>query len=162
MIFKYLALSSTEFEPSIAASSLDLSDNRRSEGIFKKLQGIIHNDEKSLKLFKDSQNLIKQAIDAKKDTYKQLNRAQGFTGYILFDLLGREQGVRARRSNPDDNSGIKIGKEYTSTIARLNEGFGFITYRTSEINNLFFHWTYQGYFILKRDLSNLKPCPALR
>jgi hypothetical protein len=146
MIFKYLALSSSSiFGVNAASSTLDLSDNKRNEVVFRKLQDIIHDDTSSLKLFKDSHQLIEQAIDDKKDSYKsQLNRLPGFTEHILSDLLGRKQNVKVKQNlgKNDTSPGVKIGKEYISTVYKLHEGFGFIAYKTPEINNLFFHWTY--------------------
>jgi hypothetical protein len=144
MIFKYLTLSSEGFNSSISSNPLDLSDSRKTESIFRQFQDVIHDESKALKLFQDSQSLLEQAIEAKRGDYRsQLNRLSGFTDYILYDLLSKTPRVRTRGNlDRDADPGIKVGKEYKSTIAKLCEGFGFIAYRAPEINNLFFHWTY--------------------
>jgi cold shock CspA family protein len=138
MIFKYLTLSYGNF-----SNTLDLNDHRKTERFFRQFQDIMHNEDRALKLFQDSQNLIEQAVEAKRGDYRsKLNRLPGFTDYILYDLLDVSPRARVRKTLARVDPGIKVGKEYTSTVARLCEGFGFIAYRAPEINNLFFHWTY--------------------
>ena len=138
MIFKYLTLSSVGF-----SNTLDLSDSKKNERVFLQFQDIVHNEERALKLFQDSQDLIETAVEAKRVEYRsQLSRLPGFTDYILYDLLNVNPRVKGRRTLDRVDPGIKVGKEYKSIVAKLCEGFGFIAYRAPEINNLFFHWTY--------------------
>lgn len=138
MIFKYLALSSVGF-----SNTLDLSDSKKNEKVFLNFQDIVHNEERALELFQDSQDLIETAVEAKRVEYRsQLSRLPGFTDYILYNLLNVNPRVKGRRTLDRVDPGIKVGKQYKSIVAKLCEGFGFIAYRAPEINNLFFHWTY--------------------